>query len=245
MADHENDCSSLLERKAPVNETPANIGTRPEQGRAAPLGGMSSFRPKAGIHVISTLRDRRLTPAYGHLQRQRKPIRESPLRHPAVQCALTPTRGHPDTGGYVDSGFRRKDEWGVPEWPEGCRNGRRGAGMTRGTRDAGMPEGMTSSLQGRDDVAHFLERWATRSSLFIIPAADSGMIHEFGGWTCQLSHHRLDRDGAACEARSSPRSVSGHSPPRSHQPSCRTFHFPPCRRATPKTCSTTSTGSSG
>ena len=116
--------------------------------------------------------------------------------------------------------------------------------MTGGTRDSGSPGRMTTSLRGRDDVAHFLERWATRSSSFIISAGNPGMIHAFGGWTCQLSHHRLDGDAAACEARSSPRSVSGHSPPRSHQPSCRTFHFPPCRRATPKTCSTTSTGSS-
>ena len=166
MADHENDCSSLLERKAPVNETRANIATRPEQGReqghAAPFGGMSSFRPKAGIHVTSTLRDSRLTPAYGHLQRQRKPIRENPLTYPAVQCAFTPTPGHPDTGGYVDSGFRRKDEGGgagmaggVPEWPEGCRNGRRGAGMAggvpewpEGCRDDGRGAGMTGGVPG-------------------------------------------------------------------------------------------------
>ena len=56
----------------------------------------------------------------------------------------------PKSWGYVDSGFRRKDG-----------------------RDAGIPTGPY-------DVAHLPERWATRSSSFIIPAGSSGMTR--GSW---------------------------------------------------------------
>ena len=160
------------------------------------------------------------------------------------------TGGMPERrGGCRNDGGDAGTTGGMPERRERCRNDGSDAGMT-----GAMPErrercrndgGMTSSLQGGDDVAHLSGRRATRSSSFITPARNPAMIRAFRGWTCQYSLHRLDRDGTACEARSSPRSVSAHSPPRSHQPSCQTFHFPPYRRATPRICSTTSTGSSG
>ena len=51
--------------------------------------------------------------------------------------------------------------------------------QTRGTTwipaFAGMTEGMTSSLQGQDDVGHLSERWPTRSPSFVIPARNPGM----------------------------------------------------------------------
>ena len=69
---------------------------------------------------------------------------------------------HPGVWGQGYRYFRRKDG------REGSRNDGGGAGVTGG---------MTSSLPGRDDVAHLLERWATRSSPFVIPARTSRMTH--------------------------------------------------------------------
>ena len=133
------------------------------------------FPAKAGIYVTLTLRDSRLnsspraTPevAEAHSHQSIKNI--LPYGVPLRQLA-----GIRHWGGDVDSGFRRKDgrgcrnDGGEPERGEGRRNDGRGAGMTGG---------MTSSLLGRDDVAHLSERWATRSSSFVIPARNFRMTH--------------------------------------------------------------------
>ena len=128
------------------------------------------FPARAGIHVTSTLRHSRLNSS----PRATPEVAEA---HSGQSIKNVPTYGVPlrqlagigHWRGYVDSGFRRNDG-------RECRNDGGGAGVTGG---------MTSSLPGRDDVAHLSERWATRSSPFVIPARTSRMTHAPG------AHRRL------------------------------------------------------
>ena len=86
------------------------------------------------------------------------------------------TEGKPEgwEGSRNDGGEAGMTE-GKPEGWEGSRNDGREAGRVRG--GAGMTGGMTASLQGRDEVAHLPEGWATRSFSFVIPATTFRMTH--------------------------------------------------------------------